>query len=316
MTDPARATPSTPAREPDSPHQRTTKALARLLIEYAPGSRIPNVSDLRQIAGVGAGTVQKVLQSFQASGAVDLSSKQRQGTIVIRRDLAALWGFAELRPLTVLMPLPNSWEFQGLASGLRDEISALGVPSIFLFGHGSEERARAVRDAIADVAIMSAFAARANLTDGLVDAAVLPAGSYYAPDSVIVLSRTERERMPKNPRIGIDRGSSDHIALTLREFPDSDLVDVSYAHIPSALTRGSIDAAVWHRSATAMSLADRELVFWAPQSDQDSASSFEAAALVVAAENRPARAVVQAVDFSTVLARQNAVVDGDLLPNY
>lgn len=305
------------SREPDSAQQRTTVGIARLMLEQATGERIPNVMELREIAGTGTGTVQKVLQSLQASGAVELESKQRQGTILLRRNLAALWSYAELRPLTVLMPLPTSWEFQGLASGLREELDLLGIPSTLLFGHGSDDRARAVRDRVADIAIMSVHAAHAARGGSLVTAAELPNGSYYAPDSVIVLSRVRPEELGSHARIGIDRGSADHTSLTDREFPDADFVDVSYAHIPSALTRGVIDAAIWHRSATAMSLADRDLRFWRPVFEHAAAPpGVESAALLVDGTNAPATTVIASMDLARILEKQSAVVEGDLLPSY
>ena len=84
-------------------------------------------------------------------------------------------------------------------------------------------------------------------------------GSYYAADSVIVVARAPRDQLPEKLRVGIDRLSIDHAALTQMEFPHSPYVDVSYAHIPAALINGVCDVAVWHHSAFGLSLNHQEL---------------------------------------------------------
>lgn len=307
-------------REPESPQQRATVAVARVLLARSPGERIPNVTDLRSEIGVGAGTVQKALQELQSRGLVTLNSKPRHGTFIVDWQLGGLWEAAALPAFTVLLPLPNSWEFQGLASGLRVVLDSLGMPSIFLFGHGSEQRAAALQSGTAQVAVMSTHAAAAVATpgSGLVVQHSLGPGSYYAPGSVVVLARAPRSETAPDPRIGIDRLSSDHVALTHREFPGATYVDVSYSHIPSALTKGHIDAAVWHRSALGLSLADQGLVSWTPIAGiaMSGDAELDAAGLVVKDGDVFTQSVLNAAALGDIVAVQQGVVRGDVLPTY
>lgn len=309
-----------PLREPESPQQRATVAVARVLLERSPGERIPNVTDLRSKIGVGAGTVQKALQELQSRGLVTLNSKPRHGTFIVDCQIGGLWEAAALPAFTVLLPLPGSWEFQGLASGLRVVLDSLGMPSIFLFGHGSEQRAAALKSGVAQVAVMSTHAAAEVSApgSGLVVQHALGRGSYYAHDSVVVLARASRSETGPNPRIGIDRLSADHIALTEREFPGATYVDVSYSHIPSALTKGHIDAAVWHRSTLGLSLADQGLVSWTPIAGiaMDSDAELDAAALVVREGDMFTRTVLDAASLGDIVAVQQGVVRGETLPTY
>ena len=321
MQIPARATAeSTASREPDSPQLRATVAVARVLLQHAPGERIPNVAQLRAGIGVGAGTVQKALQELQLRGTVTLDSKQRQGTFVVERRLGELWKAAALPAFSVLLPLPNSWEFQGLATGLRVTLDAVGMPSTFLFGHGSEQRAEALRTGLVQLAVMSNFAADelCQPDSGLAVEVSLEAGSYYAADSVIVLARVPRDRIGPSPRIGIDPQSPDHIALTRREFPDSQYVDISYSHIPSALTRGIVDAAVWHRSAIGLSVADQDLVSWTPVASigTDTDHKLDTAALVINRSDHFTKSVLASCSIDRVTAIQATVVAGETLPAY
>lgn len=310
-----------PTREPESPQQRATVAIARMLLTRSPGERIPNVNDLRAEIGVGAGTVQKALVELQAHGLVTLNSKPRYGTYIVDWKLGGLWEAAALPGFTILLPLPNSWEFHGLASGLRVVLDALSMRSTFLFGHGSEQRAAALESGKAQVAVMSEHAAEVVSApgSGLRVQHSLGPGTYYAPDSVVVLARTPRSDTGQNPRIGIDRSSDDHVALTQREFPGATYVDVSYSHIPTALTRGHIDAAVWHRTALGLSLADQELVTWTPISasiTDSGGADLSAAALVVNDSDPFTQSVLRAAALDDVVAVQQAVVRGDALPTY
>lgn len=294
--------------------------LARILLASELGQRLPNIAELRSQIGVGAGTVQKALQELQQDGFVTIDSKQRQGTHILGRHVGALWKTANLPTLTAVLPLPNSWEFQGLATGLRAQLDEIGIPSTFLYGHGSEQRIQALGNGLAQIAVMSLHAARqwvATEPRVAIDQS-FPSGSYYAPDSVLVIARDPRGSLKSGLRVGIDRLSADHTHLTQREFPTNSYVDVSYAQLPSALTRGIIDAAVWHRTALGLSLDDQGLTTWPLGNHGSELIDLElnSAALVRRADDLYTRSVLDQVDSSRVLDLQKGVVAGDLLPVY
>jgi hypothetical protein len=308
------------ADEAETPKRRAMIHIARRALALRPGDRLPNIDQLREEIGVGAGTVQIALRALRERDAITLKTRQHHGTILVARQLDALWRQAELGAVVSVLPLTNSWEFQGLASGLRAELDRLAIPSVQLYAHGSAQRVRAVREGRGHVAVTSAAAARAEQerSGGLRIAAELPPGSYYAADSVLVMARSPRAELPARPRIGIDRLSADHTWLTEAEFPDADYVDVSYAQLPSALRRGRVDAAVWHRTALGLSLADQHLVTWelAQARARQLAGQLAAAALLTRADDGPARGLVDEIDLGHVLAVQRDVVLGEVLPLY
>jgi hypothetical protein len=95
-------------------------------------------------------------------------------------------------------------------------------------------------------------------------------------------------------------------------------VDVSYSHIPSALTKGHIDAAVWHRSALGLSLADQGLVSWTPIAGiaMSGDAELDAAGLVVKDGDVFTQSVLNAAALGDIVAVQQGVVRGDVLPTY
>jgi len=313
------ATASTP-RAAETPQQRASAGVALTILTTEIGARLPNIDQLRSSIGVGAGTVQKALQDMQQNGWVTLDPKPRQGTFLLSRRSGELWRTAGLPTLSVLLPLPNSWEFQGLATGLRSELDRLGIPSTFLYGHGSEQRIAALRNGLAHIAVMSRGAAERWTAEnhGISTHIVLPAGSYYAADSVLVMARASRQELGSELRIGIDRLSVDHTLLTSAEFPNHHYVDVSYAQVPSALTRGIIDAAIWHRTALGLSLDDQGLIAWPLEqpASRTLSEGINSAAIVVKANDEPARGVLRELDVERLLELQRDVVAGDVLPLY
>ncbi len=304
----------------ESPQQRATEMVARTILERKIGERLPNVAEFRVSIGVGAGTIQKALQELQNDNLVVLTSKQRQGTFIVDKNLGGLWSMAGFHPLSVIMPLPLSWEFQGLATGLRAALDQYNVPSSFIFGHGSTQRSKALSDSLSHVAVMSTYAAKKVIAakPELFIHTTYDAGSYYAADSVIVVARAPRELLPKNLRIGIDRLSIDHAMLTQLEFPDNNYVDVSYAHIPAALIGGACDVAVWHHSAFGLSLNHQELVTWplSPSAMALLTNEMFSAALVLNKDNTATRAVLDEINMAQVRTVQKEVVEGKRLPTY
>lgn len=311
---------ASPPRAAETPQQRASAGVALTILTTEIGARLPNIDQLRSSIGVGAGTVQKALQDMQQNGWVTLDPKPRQGTFLLSRRSGELWRTAGLPTLSVLLPLPNSWEFQGLATGLRSELERLEIPSTFLYGHGSEQRVAALQSGLAHIAIMSLGAAERWTTEnsGITTHAALPPGSYYASDSVLVMARAARHELGTDLKIGIDRLSVDHTLLTKAEFPDHHYVDVSYAQVPSALTRGIIDAAVWHRTALGLSLDDQGLIAWPLEQPtaRTLSEGINSAAIVVKANDEPTMGVLRELDVKRLLELQRGVVAGDVLPLY
>ncbi|WP_213991720.1 YhfZ family protein [Sodalis sp. dw_96] len=304
----------------ESPQQRATERVARTILERKIGERLPNVGELRVSIGVGAGTIQKALQELQNDKLVTLTSKQRQGTFIVEKNLGGLWSRAGFHPLTVIMPLPLSWEFQGLATGLRVALDNYNIPSSFIFGHGSTQRSKALSDSLSHVAVMSTHAAKKVIAakPAFFIHTTYSAGSYYAADSVIVVARAPRDQLPKTLRVGIDRLSIDHAMLTQLEFPDNDYVDVTYAHIPAALISGACDVAVWHHSAFGLSLNHQELLTWplSPSAMALLTNEMFSASLVIDKGNTATRAVLDEINIGQVEKIQREVIEGKRLPTY
>lgn len=303
----------------DAPQRRAVSYIAACALSLRVGERMPNITDIRERIGVGAGTIQTAFRQLQEQDVVRIDTQKRRGTFLVERDVRALWRASELGPLVIAMPLPSAWEFYGLAAGLQAEFDRLGVPVSLIYAHGSTERLQNLAAERAGIVVMSAFAAarQSDSHAGLLIAHTLPPGTYYAQDSVVIMSRFPPGQLPPDARVGIDPKSIDHSSLTRAEFPDSSYVEVSYAQLPLAIRRGIVDAAVWHRSALWLSLDDQGLQtspLTRPEA-KEIADATNSACLVVNDWQTPVVGVLRDVSMEQLAKIQSDVVDGVLTPD-
>lgn len=240
-----------------SRNQIAVRLLARDIVCREVGQRLPTALQYQELIEVGSGTVQKALRVLQNAGAVALRARGHQGTFIVERNVGPLWAIAGLGAAIGVLPLTDCTEGWGLAAGLREQFDALGIPLQMLYLHGAAHRVEMVREGRADFVVLSRAAAD-QMHNGPTGEEWLELDlgphSYYSHASMVVLLRPHlAEGEPAAiRRVGIDPDSSDHIQLTLAEFPKESGYDYrphTHARLLTAVAQGAIDAAVWHRTS-------------------------------------------------------------------
>lgn len=302
-----------------SKNGHAAQQIARDLLLTEVGERIPTIQEYSRLLGFGSGTVQQAVNSLVDSEAVSLRRRGHQGTFLVAKDVVKLWAFAGLAMCVGSMPLPNSREFQGLASGLRREFERLQIPFGIVYCHGGDMRLDFLLNKRVDFIIVSRnFASRIVAeNDELVALLDFGEGSYYAADSVVVVSRGDIKDIKSIRRVGIDTSSPDHRELSRAEFRDVEWVEVTYIDIPEAILEGEIDGAVWHRTALPVPLDQLGLKVH-PLSGRDTIELSEqmSSAVVVSRMDSYARAVFPLLDVDKILQVQRQVIERALQPIY
>lgn len=221
------------------------QALARAALAIPIGGQVPTTVELARVARTGTGTVQTALRQLEEAGAVSISAHGSFGRRLVSRDLGALWKASGRGIFTGVMPLPESREFAGLATGLTAAAEQRGVPLQMLFRQGSKVRLKFLDSERVDFTVVSASVAHSQE----LQTASLTLGphTYYRKNSVVVITAAGAARGEPD-RVPVDRNSKDHVDLTMREFPEAELVDAPYPFIPELVVRGDFPAAVWHQS--------------------------------------------------------------------
>ncbi len=313
---------------------KASQQIAADLLGRDVGQRLPTTVRYQELLEVGSGTVQKALRDLESVGAVRTRAQGHQGTYILELRVDKLWVLAGLGPVTGVMPLPNSAEWAGLATGLRSEFEKLGIPLQALYVHGSYNRAALVAEGKADFALLSREAAsHAAAQKGEWSTLDFGPWTYYSDDSLLVLLRPGmvdtdssplvggERKGPKIRTVGIDPESYDHHQLTLAEFPEGaglEYVHCAYPHVPAVVARGEIDAAVWNRTMLAIPL---ELVGVAvrPLRRTDSIAlsrSLNRAVLLSCGVRLDVAAILGRIDRRSVTKVQGQVLTQEILPMY
>jgi hypothetical protein len=245
------------------------EVVARAVLGVPIGGQLPPTTSLARTAKAGNGTIQAALRALEDSGAVAFTAHGASGRALGARNLPNLWTASGRGALTGVMPLPESREFAGLATGLALLAERSELPFQILFRQGSTVRLRFLESDRVDFVVLSDQVAQS--VAGTVDGWSLGPFTYYGQDSVAVITSTGRS-VDYHGRVPIDRNSSDHVSLTMREFPEAQLVDTPYLFIPELVVRGDLDAAIWHQNSsspllTASGLSIHPLRSAGPQRD-------------------------------------------------
>lgn len=210
------------------------------------GTKIPTTPELAAIYSVGFGTVDRAMTALKETGAIKLQSKGQLGTLLLEKNTAALWDIIDHGPLVGSFPIPNTIEFEGLATGLIQMFMEKRVNCSLTFKNGASLRVKQLLDGQCDFVVMSYLSAVRSCREHphLQPVAILNSNSYYI--DLIILHRKDAVPDMKSWRIGLDPTSYDHIALSDDIFSDNEKINIHYGHIPYLIADGVIDAAVWH----------------------------------------------------------------------
>ncbi|WP_054027332.1 YhfZ family protein [Bacillus sp. FJAT-28004] len=222
------------------------KSIARELMTCKVGTKIPTTPQLAAKFSVGFGTVDKAMSVLKETGAIKLQSKGQLGTLLLEKDMSALWVMTEQGPLVGSSPLPNTIEFQGLASGLIEMFMEQGITCSLTYKNGGTIRVKQLLGGQCDFVIMSHMSAVQVCAEHphLRIVSIMENNSYYM--DLIILRRKDVTSDITEWRIGFDPTSYDHITLSDEIFSGNEKTNVHYGNIPYLIADGVIDAAIWH----------------------------------------------------------------------
>jgi hypothetical protein len=262
-----------------------TKGIARELLKCNVNNKIPTTAELASMFSVGFGTVDKAMNTLKDTGAIRLQSKGQLGTILLEKSVAALWSIIDYGALVGSLPLPNTIEFEGLATGLLELFSENHVTCNLTYKNGAALRVKQLLEFKCDFAVLSYLAAVHALEEhpNLRSIFLLADNSYYS-EFIIIIRKGALPEMGKW-RIGLDRSSYDHIASSDELFSQNEKINVHYGNIPYLIADGAIDAAVW-RSTQLVPAALIDLLMIQSVENLEVGSGKSMSAVIIANEDR------------------------------
>ena len=199
-----------------------TLQVAQILAGLEPVDRIPTVTELSEQCEMARGNIQIALNNLKQNHVIRLESHGQNGTIATEIDYVAMAQYCSNTGLTCVMPMPYGLRYEGLASGLYEELNQnLCVMSQLAFEHYAQEGK--------DIQLIAAFGPQ----------------SYVEQHRVFV--RPDFKGDWQNCKVGVDASSVDQEMLTRFCFADKPVqyVPIIYSQLVPFLHSGVIDAGVW-----------------------------------------------------------------------
>jgi DNA-binding transcriptional ArsR family regulator len=290
--------------------------IAKKLLSFIPGERIPNVSELAEEMGTGRGTVQQALKKLEELNLIRLESRGHQGTYLMEIDQLKTWEMVSMHGMAALMPLPYSKRYEGPATGLRQVLEKAGLRLSLAYMRGAENRIQNLMTKRYDFVMTSQYAAEHAIHEGKPIAIVANFGpESYVSGHSLVLKNEANNQIEDGMRIGLDFESIDQKTLTEKicEGKQVEFVPVPYSHILSRLQEGEIDACVFNSDEVQERYTGFKLI---PISFVKRNSNTQAVLVTREEDEKVFQHLFSLVDTNQIVKIQNEVIQGIRHPNY
>jgi hypothetical protein len=226
--------------------------VARDLIGFSAGDRLPTIQEFTQKHFSSRGIVQKALDELQSSGAITLEKRGKMGTYISAVNQGILFRLGGLEYITATMPPAITGDLAGLATGICDAMETCPAPFNFAFIHGADKRGAALSRMVYDFAVTSRSAA-GRLLARYPDLAVMTflEGCAYSPPFVLCRGRRGARRGSDQWTIAADPSSIDQYMLTKRFCRGKKIriIERPYVTCRALFIAGEIDFLIYRNEA-------------------------------------------------------------------
>lgn len=287
-------------------------SIARYILGEKPGNRLKTIDELAQEYGTSVGLTQAALKSLEASGAIRIERRGRNGSYLAGIDNKILLAHVDISNVVCAMPLPYTRLYEGLASGLKALFT--GVPFYYAHMRGADNRVECLLNGVYDMTVVSRLAAESYLTQNNL-CMVLELGPHtYVGEHKLICRKGQSKKIH---RVGLDNSSADQKIMTQACFGKSDVeyVSLSYHDSLNRIVKGDVDAVIWNvTTKEELALRDLETI---PLTDDPRFLQATEAVILTRADDYPIQQLINAmVDKEALLSHQQRVLSGELEPNY
>jgi hypothetical protein len=246
-------------------HGIAIMTLARDLINYKKGDRIPTIAEYLNKINVSRGTLQNAFKELEKRNAISFSRRGVIGTYITSIDYKIMWDLTNWNTITGTMPLPLNLNLEGITAGICKEMANRNISFNFAFVQGALNRIRALNEMKYDFIVVSkATAARVKDNDNLEVALYLNEVKYSHPFS-LYHNFDKFEGIKDGMSIAVDREALDQYETTMKLIGDKkvDIVYTSYISTLSLFLDKKVDLIVYRYEGDNPSyLVNRNDVSW------------------------------------------------------
>lgn len=305
----------------DNMHNKSSialESLSRYFIQIAEGERIETISEFLEWIPVSRGTIQNSIQILKDMRAIEVESRGKLGSYLIKKNIDTLMHFSHINFLVGVMPLPYSKLYEGLASGILETLEQnLNIPVSIAHMRGAKSRIKLVEEGRYDFAVVSKFAALSYMTDNKksIDIVTEFGEETYVKEHMLLKRKNINQN--KSIKVGIDYQSLDQVTLTELYFAnqDVDYVPINYFQIKELMYTDVIDMAIWNGDEIDVDFEKIELV---SLKDRIDVLNENTEAVIVVSQNTPElrHLLNRHINIKNVLKIQKDILAGTKMPRY
>lgn len=295
-----------------------TQQVAIKLLQYAPGDKIPTISELSESLNLARGTVQNAIFTLEETKAIKIHSRGILGSFLEEYDINRIMEIVGIDVLLGAMPLPYFKRLEGLAYGLIQELEKFSkVPVHMGYTAGAENRVNLIRNRRYDFAVTSLLFAQEYLKDHDDMEIILRLGKKtISGGHVIVFSKnnSDKKEIEDGMKVGIADIQVVHSILTrhLCEGKDVTFVTMNYNSVKSDLDSGKYDCVILNVDEQHIFVPDYHSV----SINYEDGADTEAVVMILKRFDPIAQNIIQYLSVDNVVDLQNRVLNGEIIPNY
>ncbi len=290
--------------------------LAKTLLNYDIGDRVPTITELSERLDTARGTTQNALKTLENAGALRINSRGHLGSFLSEKNEAVLLKLAGINSLVGTMPLPYSRKYEGFATGLVSVMeNVYDLPVTLSFMRGAKNRIVMVLEGRYDFAVISKYALQEFLKDSLPISTIIDFGpESYCSSHVMIFHDPKANNIKDGMKVGIDVDSVDQANMTknICKGKRVEYVPVKYHTLLKKVLSGELDATIWNMDEIIDGTIDINYI------KATNGESTDTEAVIVADSRRPEiiKILSTMINVDDVLHIQKAVEEGKITPSY
>lgn len=293
----------------------TIISLSKLFLRMDEGERVPTFEALSNELKVARGTIQNSMKVLQDECAVEILSRGRIGSCLVKKDVEKLIHLADIRSFLGAMSLPYSRTYEGLATGLIHSLNnKYKIPVNMSYMRDAAERIDELLQGRYDFVIVSKLSASIAKKRGKSIEIVKDFGpKSYLSYHVLLFGNSQKTAIEDGMIVGLARNAESQNQRTKKacEGKKVSFVEVDYDQMLPMIKRNEIHATVWNRDEINDALIQINMV--PIYSDEESTE-----AVLVVDKNRSelVKLFDELVDVKQVTSIQRQVMEGKMPPKY
>lgn len=227
--------------------------IASDLLTYKVGDKIKTVDQYLVETNFSRGTLYNALSIIAEYELAKFEKRGQLGTFIVNIEYHKIWQFLNISSINIIMPLPYSKHYEGLATGFYRVFNDLNIPLSILFLRGSNKRLAALKNNVADIIVISYLSAKSLIKDShnIEILHILNDKSYLNKQVLLVAPKNNNVDIFKKDclKILLDKDSLDMKFFAKTVFKDKpiEFVISSYNQSLENLINEDIDAAFWNK---------------------------------------------------------------------